>query len=71
MVEEDLCRTVYDTVREKKCQMVNITLPHTECHNTQDLVMEQECKVVNTTVKTPVCATLMNTALSKVIILMC
>ena len=30
-VEEELCRTVYDTVWDKKFEVVNITVPQREC----------------------------------------
>ena len=39
-VEEEDCRTVYDTVWEKKCEMVNVTVPQTACEEVFDVVME-------------------------------
>ena len=39
-VEEEDCRTVYDTVWEKKCEMVNVTVPQTACEEIIDVVME-------------------------------
>ena len=39
-VEEEDCRTVYDTVWEKKCEMVNVTVPQTACEEVIDVVME-------------------------------
>ena len=39
-VEEEDCRTVYDTVWEKKCEMVNVTVPQTSCEEVMDVVKE-------------------------------
>ena len=46
-VEEELCKTVYDTILEKKCETVNITVPQRECKSIQEMVMKLECTVVN------------------------
>ena len=39
-VEEEVCKTVYDEVWEKKCEMVNITLPQTDCKEFTETQME-------------------------------
>ena len=39
-VEEEVCKTVYDEVWEKKCEMVNITLPQTDCREFTETQME-------------------------------
>ena len=39
-IEEENCKTVYDEVLEKKCEMVNITLPQTDCKEFTETVME-------------------------------
>ena len=49
------CKTVYDTVWDKKCEAVNITVPQRDCSTRQTLQMERKCRVVNETVLTPVC----------------
>ena len=60
-----MCRTVYDTVWDKKCETVN-TVPQTECATIQEMVMEMECKVVNETVRNPVCVTVMDQEVQEV-----
>ena len=49
------CKTVYDTVWDKKCESVNITVPQRDCTARQTLEVETKCRVVNETVLTPVC----------------
>ena len=39
-VEEEVCKTVYDEVWEKKCEMVNITLPQTDCREFTETQMD-------------------------------
>jgi hypothetical protein len=39
-MEEEDCKTVYDNVLEKKCEMVNVTVPQTECEESTDIIME-------------------------------
>ena len=41
-VEEEDCRTVYDEVWEKKCEMVNVTVPQTECVETSETITERQ-----------------------------
>ena len=53
--EESDCETVYDTVWDKKCESVNITVPQRDCSTQQILQMETVCRVVNETVLRPVC----------------
>ena len=40
MIEEETCKTVYDEVWEKKCEMVNVTVPQTDCKENQETFME-------------------------------
>ena len=68
-IEEEVCRTVYDTVWDKKCEMVNITVPQRDCDTTQEMVMEMKCRVLNETVQTPVCVTVLNKEVEEVIVL--
>ena len=51
---------MYDTVWDKKCEMVNVTVPQRDCDTTQVLEMDVKCRVVNSTVQTPVCVTVMD-----------
>ena len=39
-VEEEVCKTVYDEVWEKKCETVNITLPQKDCREFTETQME-------------------------------
>ncbi len=41
-VEEEDCKTVYDEVWEKKCELVNVTVPTRECRETTETVMENK-----------------------------
>ena len=58
--------TVYDTVWDKKCEVVNITVPQTECDTIQEMIMEEQCKVVNETVRKTVCITVMDQEVQEV-----
>ena len=51
---------MYDTVWDKKCEMVNVTVPQRDCDTTQVLEMDIKCRVVNSTVQTPVCVNVMD-----------
>ena len=42
IIEEEDCKTVYDQVWEKKCEMVNVTVPHTECQDMTETIMEKK-----------------------------
>ena len=66
-VEEDICKTVYDTVKENKCEMVNITIPQTECQTLQETSMQTVCKPVNSTMKRQMCITVMEKDVNKVV----
>ena len=61
-----MCRTVYDTVWDKKCENVNITVPQRDCDTHNEMVMEMKCRVVNLTVLTPVCITVMEKVVEEV-----
>ncbi len=39
-LEEEDCKTVYDQVWEKKCEMVNVTVPQTDCQESTETQME-------------------------------
>ena len=65
-VEEEVCKTVYDTILDKKCEMVNITVPQRECETIQDMIMEMECKVINETVTAPTCVTVLDKQIEEV-----
>ncbi len=39
-MEDEDCRTVYDTVFEKKCEMMNVTVPQTVCQEETNVIME-------------------------------
>ena len=39
-IEEEDCKTVYDEVWEKKCEMVNVTVPQKDCRETVETIME-------------------------------
>ena len=65
-VEKEVCKTVYDTVWDNKCEMVNITVPQRECDTTQEMVMEMKCKVVNETINDPMCVTVMDKEVEEV-----
>ncbi len=41
-VEEEDCKTVYDEVWEKKCEMVNVTVPQTECQEVTETIFENK-----------------------------
>ena len=41
-IEEENCQTVYDDVWENKCEMVNVTLPSTNCREVTRTVMEKK-----------------------------
>ena len=56
-VEEEVRKTVYDTIIDKKCEMVNITVPQRDCNTIEEMVMKMECKVINETVTAPTCVT--------------
>ena len=65
-VESEECKTVYDTVIDKKCESVSLTVPQKECDTTEEMVMEKECKVVNETVITPICIDTMENVVEEV-----
>ena len=65
-VEEDVCKTVYDTILDKKCEMVNITVPQRECDTIQEMVMMMECKVINETATVPSCVTVLDKEIEEV-----
>ena len=65
-VESEDCKTVYDTVVDKKCESVNLTMSQNVCDTTEEMVMERECKVVNETVITPVCIDIMEKVVEEV-----
>lgn len=39
-IEEEDCRTVYDDAWENKCELVNVTLPATNCREITKIEME-------------------------------
>ena len=57
---------MYDTVVDKKCESVNLTMSQNVCDTTEEMVMERECKVVNETVITPVCIDIMEKVVEEV-----
>ena len=57
---------MYDTVWDKKCENVNITVPQRDCDTRNEMVMEMKCRVVNETVLTPVCVTIMENLVEEV-----
>ena len=69
MEEESECKTVYDTVWENKCEMVNVTVPQRDCDTRQVLETETKCRVENRTVETPVCVTVMDKVVDEVSVL--
>ena len=40
IIEEEECRTVYDDAWENKCELVNVTLPATNCREITKIEME-------------------------------
>ena len=58
--EGSVCRTVYDTVLEHKCEMVNITVPQRECEQLDNMKLGEECRVEAREVTRPVCITFMD-----------
>ena len=55
-----MCKTVYDTILDKKCEMVNITVPQRVFNTIEEMVMKMECKVINETVSAPNCVTVLD-----------
>ena len=39
-IEEEHCNTVYDDAWENKCELVNVTLPATNCREIQRIEMQ-------------------------------
>ena len=42
VIEEEVCRTVYDTVWDNKCEAVNITVPQRECDTYEEMITEMK-----------------------------
>lgn len=59
-IEEEVCKTVHDTVWENKCDMVNITVPQRDCDVIETIVMEPSCRILNETMNMPVCVSVMD-----------
>ena len=61
-----MCKTVYDTVLENKCEMVNITVPQRECDIKEEMVKDRVCKQENVITMVPVCVTVIDKQVEEV-----
>ena len=57
---------MYDTIIDKKCEMVNITVSQRVRNTNEEMVMKMECKVINETVSAPNCVTVLDKEVEEV-----